>query len=130
LRSRKIDLLGQRSQLAGQARGVIASAPADQASQIVSRLRSIDQQIAQTEDALDKVYDLLRPGAERQATRRTRAASLELAQHRLDQARNYLLSANVPKATERIRAVNPTFAPTDSDSGGTIVIAVISKKKQ
>ncbi|HEY7091094.1 MAG TPA: DUF748 domain-containing protein [Tepidisphaeraceae bacterium] len=131
LRSRKMELLAERAQLAGQVRGMIASSPASNASQQVARLRALDTEIAQTDDALDKVYDMLRPGAQRQAARRTRSASLELAQDRLDLVKAYLLASRVPDATTRVAAVNPTFtAPETPDGGGKVLVTVIAKKKQ
>jgi hypothetical protein len=133
LGNRKVDLLSQRSQLAGEARGVIASSTAADASQIVTRLRRLDQQIAQTEDALDKVYELLRPKAlenDSQRQRRKKAASLEMAQQRLDQTKAYLLAANIPKAGDRIHTRNTRFEASPESGGGKVVITVIAKKKQ
>jgi hypothetical protein len=129
LRNQKIDLLARRSLLAGEARGNIASAPA-QSSQVVARLRELDQQLARTEDALDKVYDLMHPSAKLQAARRTRAAGLDMAQHRLDQAQAYLVASKVPRASERIRKVNPSYSPTESTGGGKVVVSIIARKKQ
>jgi hypothetical protein len=132
LRSRKLSLLAARAQLGGQVRGVIASGlPAAASQAAVAQLRSVDRDIAETEAALDKVYELMRPGAERQASRRTRAASLELAQDRLDLVKAYLLSAGVPNAADRVIAANATFTqPESPDQSGKIVITIVAKKQQ
>ena len=51
--------------------------------QASAELQSVNQQLADVEDAFDELYDLLRPGADRLAGRRTRSALLELADARL-----------------------------------------------
>jgi hypothetical protein len=131
LHARKLALLTERAQLAGQVRGVIASGLPGSASQAaIAQLRAVDRELAETEDALDKVYELMRPGAQRQASRRTRAASIELAQDRLDLVKAYL-SAGIPNITDRINAANATFTQPDSaDQPGKIIITIIAKKQQ
>jgi hypothetical protein len=53
-----------------------------------------------------------------------------MGQQRLDRTRAYLLGSNVPKASERIRSVNPSFTTAEGVGGGKIVITIIAKKKQ
>jgi hypothetical protein len=98
----------------------------------MERVRALDRELAGTEDALDRVYDLLRPGAERQASRRTRAAAIDVGRQRLEQTRAALLATGgnaIPGLDGRIRVLNPQFNPAQGDAGGRVVIAVVSKKK-
>jgi hypothetical protein len=73
---------------------------------------------------------MLRPGADRYADRRTRAACLQIAAERLKSVRDALMEANVPDASDRIRAVSATFNPADTDQGGTVVVTVVQRKRQ
>lgn len=129
LRHEKSELLAHRAVLAGWARGKLGSRPESQARTTLDSLRAIDRQIAQTENALDQLYDQLRPGAARQRDRRTRAAGLEISQQRLAVVRNVLLSAGIAGADERVHQTNPRFAPNDSDAGGQVIITLVAKKK-
>src|SRR5262249_30219746 len=61
LRQQKLELLSVRSQLAGQARGELAVRTEKQAKATLDQLRELDRQIAQAEDALDGVYEMLKP---------------------------------------------------------------------
>ena len=132
LRTRKLDLLAERSRRSGEVRSILASAPSPERASAVTQLRALDQQLSQTEDALDKLYDMLRPGADRQAGRRTRAAGLELGQNRLNLVQNELLGANIAKASDRIHSKNATFkrSPDSPDAPGKITITLVPKKKQ
>ena len=90
-------------------------------------LRTLDLRIAQTENAMDQLYDMLRPGADRQANRRTRAAAMEVGKRRLAAVKDALVSAGI--AEQRVRQTNPVYAPGDSDEGGMVVITLVPKKK-
>ena len=59
-------LLSSRSELAGQARILLGSGASAQAENALTSLRRVKRDIAATNDALDQIYDLLRPGTERQ----------------------------------------------------------------
>jgi hypothetical protein len=115
-----------------RARAVLATTPGQEAGGNRNALLAADRELAATEAALDQVYDLLRPGAERQADRRTRAAALNLAEARLDAVKGMLVSAGVPDAEKRIKIVRASFAPGDEssdDSGGVVLAMLLSKKK-
>jgi hypothetical protein len=128
LRQRKFALAAERAQLAGQARAQLASLPPPQAQQSLARLRAIDIESAEVERALDQLYDLMRPGADRQATRRTRAAALQMGTERLDAVATMLRPADLPNAKDRVKTVGAQFSPSEADTGGTIVITPIVKK--
>ena len=89
----------------------------------------MDRELAATEDAMDRVYDLLRPGADRQADRRTRAACLEVAQDRLKAVQAALVTSGVPNVDGRVRLLKPQFNPDAGADGGRVVMTVVSKKK-
>lgn len=135
VQARKQQLIAARADLAARARVELASLPDAQVSGTLDSLRVLDRQIAAADDGADALFDLLRPGAERQSERRARAAALQVAQQRLASVRDDAVSAakasNVPLATERIRMTNPQFNPSpDVPAGGRVVVTVVRKKRQ
>jgi hypothetical protein len=128
LHQRKLELQRLRGQVAGRARGFFASRADTEAASTVSQLHSIDRELAQTEDALDKLYELLRPGADRQAERRTRAASLDVAWARLDAVKAQLDASGVPDIDKRIEKYNAQFNPAGTE-GGTVTLTLVPTKK-
>jgi hypothetical protein len=121
LRAHKLELSSLRAQVSGQAEAQLAAFDAMDASATIDRLRAIDRELAQTEDALDRTYDLLRPGAQRQADRRTRAAALEVAAQRLLAIRAELRALGVADVDRRVHLLHPTFTPGDqADSSVTV----------
>jgi len=129
LRQQKMLLLQERSTLAGAARAQIATNDVN-SDATLARIRDLDRQLSGVEDAMDNTYDLLRPGADRQADRRTRAAALQIAQDRMEHLKQAILSyANFPADSERVRVNRPTYAPTESNDGGTITVTLVAKKK-
>jgi hypothetical protein len=121
-------LLAQRSSLAGAVRGKVATLSPRESTAALEDVRQIDRQLAAIESSLDSILEQQRPGADRQADRRTKAASLDLARQRLDAVRAILLSSGARDAAERVRAIAPQFAPTDA--GGGVEITLIEKKKK
>jgi hypothetical protein len=129
LRSRKLVLAQERAQLAGQARAQLASIGVDQSAAVLTRLRSLDQQIGGIELSLDQLYDLLKPGAERQAARRTRAAGIEIGRVRAEAVRKLLSPPDLKQASERVKTAGVQFDPADGNLGGRIVVTPVTKKK-
>jgi hypothetical protein len=130
LREEKLSLLAERSNLAGAAKAQIATGDS-QSSATLTRIRDLDRQIATVEDAMDSTYDLLRPGAEKQADRRTRAAALSIASERMDELRKAILTyAKLPEDSDRVRVIRPTFSPAENDAGGSITVTLVAKKKE
>ncbi len=128
LLSHKTELLRLRADAAGQARAQLMSLGESNAAAALARLTAIDQELARTEDALDQVLELLRPGADRQASRRMRAVALDFGQERLDAVQAALLASKLSHIADRIKLIDPQFNPTDSNSGGRLLIAVIVNK--
>jgi hypothetical protein len=129
LARQKQALLAEQEQAAAGVRATLASGASDSVSVAIERLRRLDRELAETENALDRTYDLLRPGADRQANRRTRAACLAIARARLETVRNFLLADQDKKGLDdRIHAANPQFVPAEGSSLGRITIILVEKK--
>lgn len=128
MRRSKSQLLAERSLLAAQARAQFAS-HADAVDDSIAMLRAVDRRLAQIDSSLEQLGELLRPGAAAQADRRTRAASLEVAQERFAVIQAALVDAGVPNAEERIRLTNPQFDPSDALPRGRVIITVVARKR-
>jgi len=126
LRLRRGELLSLRAQMSGQARVALFSMSSDQQALAVQRLRGVDRELASTEDALDRLYELLRPGADSQRDRRTRQACLEVGWSRLHAVGGSFAAAGIPES--RVRLARPQFAPAASPPGGDVTITVVKKK--
>ena len=96
---------------------------------VVAALRH-RRDLAATEDALDRVYDMLRPGADRQAARRGRKAALAIAQARLNSIRAVFAASGFASLDERVHLTRPQFNPADGAADGNAEITVTVKKKQ
>lgn len=125
LRQKKMALLKMRASLAGQARAELASGLGKTGA--IERLRAVDRELAFTENGMDDLYDLLRPGAEHQKDRRTRAACLALGEERLAAVHDLIASAS-PAIAGRIRVINAQYNPAEDTEGGSITIT-LSKSK-
>ena len=77
------------AQLEAHFDGVLANA-AELEKSAAGRMKEIEAEIAATELALDEVYSLLQPGAERRAPKRTRAACRQIVELRLRAVRELL----------------------------------------
>ncbi|HEX4055787.1 MAG TPA: DUF748 domain-containing protein [Tepidisphaeraceae bacterium] len=129
LGQQKAALLSARRQAAGDVRAMLASGGGDSADIAIERLRRLDRELAETENALDRTYDLLRPGADRQADGRTRAACLAVARARLQAVRDFLLADQNEKGlADRIHIANPRYSPVTDSSLGRVIITLIKKK--
>src|SRR6185369_3589695 len=122
---RKQRLMESRNALAADARARLASGGGAAAEQSLTQLRDADRELAAAEDALDRVYELLRPGADRQADRRTRAAALEIAQARLDSVHAALLAAGIPNLDQRVRVTRAQFTePEQGQADGKVTFTL------
>jgi hypothetical protein len=129
LHRRKLELAQLRSQVAAESKVRLASGAGPDAQATLERLRAIDRDAARTEDALDWSYDMLRPGADRQATNRSRAAGLALARDRLEAIREALADAKIPDLNARLKPASPQFNPAENGDGGTVTITLVHVKK-
>jgi hypothetical protein len=129
LLSHKAELLRLRADATGQARAQLMALGENNAEAALARLAAINRELAGTENALDQVLELLRPGADRQAGRRMRAVALDFGRERLDAVRDVLLVSRVKHIADRIRIVDAQYNPADGEKGGEIFIAVVEKKE-
>ncbi|MCE9592879.1 MAG: DUF748 domain-containing protein [Planctomycetes bacterium] len=129
LRVRRAELLHLRASLAAEVRAELGGGAAARAEVTRNRLRSADAEIGEIEQSLDQLYDLLRPGAQRQADRRTRAGAMEIAQQRLQAVKSVLEGARIENQADRIRSEAARFNPADSQAAGQITILLTTKKK-
>jgi hypothetical protein len=120
LRQRRDELGRTRATQGAEARVLLASAGPDEVQAAVLRLQALDRELGETEAALDRTLEMLRPGAERRADRRTRAAALEIGNLRLDAIRRALVEQLGPDGAERveIRRARPTAA--EGEGGGRV----------
>jgi hypothetical protein len=125
-----MDLLAARASASAQARAQLESGFGADANEAIGRLRELDRAIAANEDALDHVYELLRPGADRQASRRTRGAALQVGHDRLIEARDALVAGGPAGTAGRVKTVHPAFTPDQTGNGGTVTVVLSIKKKQ
>jgi len=126
---RRAALLEARLSASSDVGALLASGATADAAEAIERLRTINSQLADTENALDGVYDLTRPGADRQAMRRTRSAALVIARDRLQIVRQYLRLADGGKISpQRVHVANPQFNSVSGDSPGTVTL-IFAKTK-
>jgi hypothetical protein len=128
LRARKLELSRLRAEVSGQAEAQLGTFDEVSAAPTLERLRAIDRDLAVTETALDRTYDLLRPGADRQADRRTRAAALEIASQRLDAVRAMFRSAGVADVENRIKLLHPAITPSQAHPESILMIQPVQTK--
>jgi hypothetical protein len=102
LRRRKAELSRTREMLVAEVRAAAALGMAETAETKRLRVRALDRELGLLESSLDRVHEWLRPGAERRAAQRTRAALLSIAGSRVERIRQALLERGV--AAERLRA--------------------------
>jgi hypothetical protein len=114
------DLRARRAALVTRREGLLVSANAasmrlsQPGGPTAAELRTVDEQLADVEDALDELYDLLRPGADRLAARRTRSALLELADARLGFVRGLTDQLAGPAGAARVAIAAPHPAVGDT----------------
>ncbi|HEX8341690.1 MAG TPA: DUF748 domain-containing protein, partial [Tepidisphaeraceae bacterium] len=130
LRQRKLELQTRRLQLAAQLRVALASQDNKLAAETQTALRVASQQISGTERAMDQMLDLLRPGAARQADRRTRQSGVDLGNARLDSVREALLASDVPDIANRIERVPARPDAVEGQAEGRIAVVVTRQAKK
>ncbi|MGF1634798.1 MAG: DUF748 domain-containing protein [Phycisphaerae bacterium] len=131
LRQRRIDLQGSRAELVSRVSSELLTGfyPAGGQPPSLARLRQVEADLALTEAGMDELYKLLRPGADRQADRRTRQAALEIARRRLEAVRAVLQDLGVQDAGERVRLTNPTYDVQPEPAGGSVVVELVGQKR-
>lgn len=126
-RQRKFTLQRQLSEQTGAAR--VAMATQDNAPAALDALRATSIQLKETEDALDQVLDLLRPGADRQAERRTKQAAILLGDLRLRAVQSALLASGLPDVSRRVIKGTARFNADDGSSDGHVTLVLTREAK-
>ena len=128
-RLKRARLLKERAAVAGQARGELGSGL--DAATTLERLRGVERDLAATEEGLDDLNELVRPGAGRQALRRTRAACLAIGEQRLIAVRDMLLGTGIPDIASRVNVTRPSFEPNEDLDGGKVNLTFkVAEKRQ
>ncbi len=92
------------------------------------RVQAIDGELVRVERGLDQLYDLERPGVERQAERRARIACSELAARRVEAVRWALAAQGVPFDDDRVHVARGHVGDVTGDEGGRVVMIVRTKR--
>lgn len=131
LRQQRRELVRARDEVAADARAYLAVARVDDARTASAQLRAIDAELGATESGLDRIAELLRPGAERKRDKRTRAAALALAEMRLMALRDGLLASLDPEEAsllvDRIELRKPRF---EAAEGSAVARVVVTPRKR
>lgn len=114
LRIKKDALLARRAQLSTQAKTHFELEQSELAASSSAAIRALDVEFAQTERALDRLYELLRRGADRRRVGRTKRFALEIAALRLAAVKSALLQRGVPET--RIELRRARVEPVESGS--------------
>lgn len=109
LRDRKRRLLVDRATASARATAVRRAQIDDAKRAAEYAVTAIDRELGQIERSLDELGEHVRVGAERYASRRTRAAALELATRRLEALRDALIGRGVTGAEDRVRIARPRY---------------------
>ncbi|MBI5432899.1 MAG: hypothetical protein HZA52_08725 [Planctomycetes bacterium] len=112
LRRTKAELLRRREELAARARVDYAVGRRDAAAAATIELRAQDRELGFNEDALDRVHELLRPGAERRRDQRTKAALVAIAIERVARLKQELVDRGIDPVRIEIRALKAVVDPT------------------
>lgn len=122
LAQERASLLRRRATAAADARAEWSVGRVEAARAASDRLRALDAELGRTERALDHLGELLRPGAERRADKRTREACLEIANARLAAVREALLRSSVPPSRIELRRARFEVPEDAPEGGGRVVL--------
>jgi len=73
------------------------------------------------------LFDMMRPGADRLASRRTRAVCLEYGKRRLALIKAALIDRAPADVADRIHLLTPQYSQPADDAGGTALIQLVPK---
>jgi uncharacterized protein involved in outer membrane biogenesis len=130
LRGRKAELQRQLRSLEGQLQAAMFSQNEALTQGMSESTRRIAAELAATEEALDQALDLLRPGADRQAQRRTRASAIRLAELRLHAVQDALLESDVGDVADRVRKATALYNVDQSQPLGRVTIVLTRQARK
>ncbi|MCB9889426.1 MAG: DUF748 domain-containing protein [Planctomycetes bacterium] len=120
LRRRRTRLAGEFAETAAAARSYHAVGRTAEATAATATLRRLARERGETESALDAVLDLLRPGAERRADRRTKKMALGIGNARLEEIRRRLMELGGKKLADRIEVRGAKLQRTEGKEPGRV----------
>ncbi|MCK6445188.1 MAG: DUF748 domain-containing protein [Planctomycetes bacterium] len=126
LRFDKADLARRREELAARARVDYAVGREEAAAEATLALRALERELGLAEDALDRVHELLKPGAERKRDQRTKAALNAIALERLARLKQVLVDRGIDAERIEIRALK--HAPA-ADLASSRIVLIPRKRK-
>jgi hypothetical protein len=98
-----------------------------EASDLRQRLLRCDDELGRTETALDYTLELLRPGSDRKAKRRTRAACLMIASARMQAVKTAIVERLGESYEDSIRVAKPRFRDPAHEAGGRVTVALAER---
>jgi Domain of Unknown Function (DUF748) len=117
LRQQKRDLQRRVADAWAALRVADATGGASSTSPAASELRDVSAELKHTEDRLDEVLELLSKASESRANRRTKSASILLAELRLRSVQEWLLASELRDVANRVRKGNATAKPSEQQEG-------------
>lgn len=120
LKHRRAELVARRDALTAELRVRFVYGDPWSAREPAERLRDVQDELGRIEEALDDLYDLTAPEAERRKDTRARAGSLAVAAQRLAEIRRALIAAGGAELADRIEVQAPRFLIDAADSGAVI----------
>ena len=131
LRLRKAQLSRSRGELAAETLSTFVVKGQEEAFESIEQLRELDRRIGETEYALDEVFDLLRPGAERYADKRTRRACTRIAEARAEELREWIASVLGDSFDlERVQIQKPRLDQVREDGLGALTVELQERAAQ
>ena len=119
---RKRELERQVGEVQVHARAAWAVNDVTRAERLREQLESLNREAGLTEEALDELYDRLRPGSERRAPRRVRAAAVQLAALRLERVHRALLELDLADIESRIEKGGARFKLNEAGEPGRVLV--------
>jgi len=129
LRRKRASLMRIRDEVTAGARTQLLTGSESDAAESIKRLRALDAELGRTEIALDRVLELLQPGAERRREKRGRKAAMTVAEARLGAIVAVLQASGIKNIGERIEVRRPRRRVAEAedlpaDQGGRVTVAV------
>ena len=126
---RRDELVRERETRAAEAKALYGLGMGREAAAAAERAAKLDRESGLLELSLDRLRDLIKPGAERQGVRRMREATLAIGRARLAGVRWALIDSGIPGIEERIRILPARFEEPQGDGGGTVSVLASVRKE-
>ncbi len=121
LREQRAELSRERDFKAAQLRAEFALADAARRDAIATQMREFEARVGQCDEALERVLELTRPGAERRAAARARSAAVSLGAERIERVRRELLALGVEPERILARVVKSQVGAVSAGGGSVRV---------